>query len=79
MKSKIKVENIQLTAETKWYEIELSINKKKVFISRWISSDRELGLTDEGFEILDESDKLTKQEKEEIEEYISEIDFSKTD
>ena len=71
-KFKITNETPQRTAGTSWYEVELTINDKNVFVSMWFSYDRDLGETDRGYEILEDSDDLTEEEKEAVKEYIDE-------
>jgi len=73
---KIEQKNIQQTAGTTYYELELEVNKKKVVVSMWFSHDRDIGETDRGFEIV-EGD-LTDGEREAVEDFINDdkIDWS---
>jgi len=71
----IKQEDIERTAGTSYYELELSVNNKSVFVSIWFSYDRYLGETDYGFEILGDSDDLTDEEREAVEDFMNERKF----
>lgn len=67
-KNKIEISSKEITAETTYQEIEGKINNKYFLISRWRSVDNNCGETDKGYDFI-ESDKLTEEEKEEVENY----------
>lgn len=69
--NKIEIENTEITCSTEYQEVEGNFNDKHFVISRWISTDRNVGVTDEGLDFLDDTDSdITDEEKEEIKEYV---------
>ena len=73
---KIELDNQEITAETQYEEVEGTLeNGKRFIVRRWRSFDDNIGITDEGHEFLDDGDNLNEGEKQQIEDYLSELAF----
>ena len=79
MKSKIKTENIEIGGKSVTYWVDLSINGKKcsATITTGITFVGGMETQNEKEIFLQDDEDLTDEEKEDVEEYVNEIDFSR--
>jgi len=71
----IEHEKPEVVATTTYWKADLIVNNKNISISKWVSYDDNIGITDDGFEICDGEECLTEKEKKAVERYVEDIKF----
>jgi uncharacterized protein YlzI (FlbEa/FlbD family) len=70
----IKLKDRLLIGEKVEEHFKVEINEKEIWINRWKEIDNELAITDGDIEIIKGEKLLTEEEKEEVIDYINDLD-----